>query len=139
MVYGDSTLSYVFQVMNTGNEELENISVDDNILGHIGDIATLGIGSTAFLAHNTSKAPPYSLVEQLVRNIGTVTGTGKTSQQQVSHSDSACAKVHPKNPEPDILLIKSVNGNDANVCPGADVAGGSTLTYTFTIGIPSLL
>ena len=46
MVYGDSTLSYVFQVMNTGNEELENISVDDNILGHIGDIATLGIGST---------------------------------------------------------------------------------------------
>lgn len=62
-----------------------------------------------------------------------MTGTGETSGLQVSPSDSACARILPKNSDPDISLIKSVNGDDANVCPAIEVADGSALTYTFTV------
>jgi uncharacterized repeat protein (TIGR01451 family) len=40
-------VTYTYAVTNTGDTTLFDISVDDDILGHIGDIASLGVNQTA--------------------------------------------------------------------------------------------
>ena len=132
-VDANSPLTYTFEVTNTGTEPLVNINVDDDILGHITTIASLGIGNTVTLIHNTSFAPPPSPAQQEVKNTATATGTGQLSQQQVTATDPACITIPPTALQPLIRLIKKVNGDDANTCPGIAVTGGATLLYTFEI------
>jgi uncharacterized repeat protein (TIGR01451 family) len=43
----DTSVTYTYAVTNTGDTTLFDISVDDDILGHIGDIASLGVNRTA--------------------------------------------------------------------------------------------
>jgi hypothetical protein len=48
---------YSYVVANTGDTELFDISVDDDIEGHIGDIGSLAVGASAELRHETTLGP----------------------------------------------------------------------------------
>jgi len=43
------TITYTYEVTNIGDVDLFNVSVDDDVIGHIGDIATLAVGQTKTL------------------------------------------------------------------------------------------
>jgi uncharacterized repeat protein (TIGR01451 family) len=78
------TVTYTFVVTNTGDTTLYDISVDDDVIGHIGDIAQLDAGDSATLTKD------YVLPKGStgVTNVGTATGTD-TLGVQVSDDDPA--------------------------------------------------
>jgi uncharacterized repeat protein (TIGR01451 family) len=67
------TITYTYEVTNTGDVTLTDISVDDDKLGHICDIASLDPGDsetcTASFRIPTGTNPPF------IRNVGTAVGT----------------------------------------------------------------
>ncbi|OQB46351.1 MAG: hypothetical protein BWY00_01625 [Firmicutes bacterium ADurb.Bin153] len=73
-VAAGSTVTFTFIVTNNGNVTLTNVSVDDNVLGHIGTIATLEVGASQTMTSTaTAIAGQYE-------NMGTVTGTPPTGE-----------------------------------------------------------
>jgi uncharacterized repeat protein (TIGR01451 family) len=78
------TVTYTFVVTNTGDTTLYDISVDDDVIGHIGDIAQLDAGDSATLTKDY--VLPKGSTE--VTNVGTATGTD-TLGEQVSDDDPA--------------------------------------------------
>jgi uncharacterized repeat protein (TIGR01451 family) len=64
-----SEVTYSYLVKNTGDTDLKDVSVDDNVIGHIGDIALLAAG-----ASQTLTSDPYTLGTTDVTNIGTAKG-----------------------------------------------------------------
>ena len=59
---------YTYAVANTGDTMLFDISVDDDIEGHIGDIASLAVGASAELTHQTT------LGSSPITNVGSADG-----------------------------------------------------------------
>ena len=55
-----TTIVYTYAVTNTGDTALFDISVDDDTIGHIGDIASLGVGQTPNSRPRSPSAPPPS-------------------------------------------------------------------------------
>jgi len=94
------TVTYTYVVTNTGDTTLYDISVDDDVIGHIGTIAELAAGDSVTLTKDW--VLPSSNVP--VTNVGTATGTdvlGKT----VSANDNAIVTIveaehAPKPPKP---------------------------------------
>jgi hypothetical protein len=94
------TVTYTYVVTNTGDTTLYDISVDDDVIGHIGDIAELAAGDSVTLTKDW--VLPANVVA--VINVGTATGTdvlGKT----VSANDDANVTIveaehAPKPPKP---------------------------------------
>jgi len=121
VLVGD-TVTFTFIVENTGDCTLTNISVDDDILGHIGTVASLAAGGTATL---TATAPAEA---GQYENVGTVTGTPPVGPD-VNDTDPG----HYFGADPDIDLEKLVDGEDADVPTGPIVEAGSTVTFTFIV------
>ncbi|MEP6758073.1 MAG: DUF11 domain-containing protein [Actinomycetota bacterium] len=94
------TVTYTYEVTNTGDTTLYDVSVDDDVIGHIGNIAELAAGETVTLTKDwvLPANPP------IVTNVGTATGTdvlGKT----VSADDDAVVTIveaihNPPKPPP---------------------------------------
>jgi ethanolamine utilization microcompartment shell protein EutS len=82
------TVTYSFTVTNTGDTTLSHISVDDDVIGHIGHIAQLDAGDSVTL----TKDWELPRDEVSVTNVGTATGTdvlGKT----VTADDDATVEI----------------------------------------------
>jgi hypothetical protein len=75
-------VTYTYKVTNTGDVTLTNVVVNDDKLGHIGDIGTLEAGATATL----TKAA--TIGDDTVTNVGTVTGVDPL-EKVVSDTDDA--------------------------------------------------
>jgi len=108
-----TSVTYTFEVTNLGDVPLQNLSVDDNKLGHIGDIASLAVGASATLTKSSA------LVVSTL-NIGSVAGTDEWGHP-VSASDDASVTIV----NPGISLVKTV---DKPV-----IISGETVTYTYVI------
>ena len=97
------TVTYTYVVTNTGDTTLYDISVDDDIIGHIGDIAKLDAGDSATLTKDwvlpANQNPP------VVTNVGTATGTDVLGETVKDHDDATVTIVEaahnpPKPPKP---------------------------------------
>jgi len=97
------TVTYTYVATNTGDTTLYNISVDDDIIGHIGDIAQLDAGDSATLTKDwvlpANQNPP------VVTNVGTATGTDILGETVKDHDDATVTIVEaahnpPKPPKP---------------------------------------
>jgi uncharacterized repeat protein (TIGR01451 family) len=102
---------YSYVVVNTGDGALIDITVDDDRLGHIGDIARLAAGDSRML----TRAYTLSARVDWVVNTGTATGTDSAGDQ-VSDSDAAA------------ITIVAIGGGD----------GGGPTAFTGVPPIPSL-
>ena len=88
------TVTYTYVVTNTGDTTLYNVSVDDDIIGHIGDIAQLAPGESKTLTKDwvLPSSPP------IVTNVGTATGTDVLGKTVTANDDASVTIVLANNP-----------------------------------------
>ena len=90
-----TTVTYTYVITNTGDVTLYDISVDDDIMGHIGDIAVLEPGASVTLTKD------FVVGDEPVINVGTAVGEDILGRV-VSDDDDAfvtpIAGVNPPNP-----------------------------------------
>jgi Domain of unknown function DUF11 len=104
------TVTFSFKVTNTGDTTLTNISVDDDVLGHIGDIASLAPGQSVTLTATTT------LGDTDLVNVGSAAG-GDIIGVQVRAEDKH---------QVDVVLGEEIVG--AAGAEGDQVAGGALAT-----------
>ncbi|WP_406662197.1 hypothetical protein V7O66_06060 [Methanolobus sp. ZRKC3] len=124
---GDA-VTWTYVVTNTGNVDLTNIQVTDNVLGAISNIIdqadgddTLAVGESWILeATGDAECGPYE-------NEATVTGdSGDTTvdDSDLSHYFGEC---------PEIDIEKATNGEDADTAPGPGIPEGDVVTWTYVV------
>jgi hypothetical protein len=94
-------VTYTYVVTNTGDTTLFDVSVDDDVIGHIGDIAELAPGESVTLTKDW-ELPNHA---GAVTNVGTATGTdvlGKTVTADDDANVTIVEAIHnpPKPPKP---------------------------------------
>jgi len=90
------TVTYTYVVTNTGDTTLFNVSVDDDVIGHIGDIAKLEPGETVTL----TKDFVLPAGDPEVTNVGTATGTDVLGTKVSDNDDAFVTIVKAENPPP---------------------------------------
>lgn len=125
-----TTVTWTYEVRNTGNVALSNVSVTDNIPGVNPTFVSgdtngnnqLDLGEVwLFRATGVATAGQYS-------NIGTAVGQ-PPSGGPVSDTDPS----HYLGLVPSIEIIKYTNGEDADVAPGPFISSGDPVTWTYTV------
>lgn len=103
------TVTFSFEVTNTGDTPLTNISVDDDILGHIGDIPSLAPGQSVTLTETATLGDSEHV------NVGSATG-----------ADIIGLHVQAE----DTLKVDVVLGEitESGAAPGDQVQGGALAT-----------
>ncbi|MDD1759884.1 MAG: choice-of-anchor E domain-containing protein, partial [Methanothrix sp.] len=118
----NGTVIWTYLVTNTGNVNLTNVSVTDNITGLVGTIPLLLPGENKTLTVNgIASAGQYV-------NLGNATGTPPVGDD-VSDEDLS----HYIGQSPSISLIKSTNGDDANNATGPYITVGDTVTWNYLV------
>ncbi|QAA76587.1 MAG: hypothetical protein BIP78_0821 [Candidatus Bipolaricaulis sibiricus] len=116
-----STVTWTYEVTNTGNVTLTEIVVTDDQVGSIGTISTLAPGASATLTKaGVAVAGQYA-------NVGKAETT--YNGQTVSDTDPS----HYFGAAPGLVLEKKTNGVDADSPPGPVVVVGSTVTWTYEV------
>jgi ethanolamine utilization microcompartment shell protein EutS len=88
------TVTYTYLVTNTGDTTLYNVSVDDDIIGHIGDIDELAPGESVTLTKDFV-LPASDLP---ITNVGTATGTDVLGKTVTANDDASVTVVLANNP-----------------------------------------
>jgi uncharacterized repeat protein (TIGR01451 family) len=123
-----STVTWTYQVTNTGNVPLSNIAVTDDRLpnsaisctgapGGSNVIPSLAVGaSVTCQASGQAQAGQYA-------NVGTAT-SGTTTASDPDHYFGATLSID---------IEKATNGHDADSAPGPTVQVGSAVTWTYVV------
>jgi uncharacterized repeat protein (TIGR01451 family) len=88
------TVTYTYVVTNTGDTTLYDVTVDDDVIGHIGDIAVLEPGDSVTLTKDF--VLPSNAVS--VTNVGTATGTDELGTSVTATDDAVVTIVEAANP-----------------------------------------
>ena len=88
------TVTYTYVVTNTGDTTLYNVRVNDDIIGHIGDIAQLAPGESETLTKDW--VLPSSDVP--ITNVGTAKGTDVLGKTVTANDDASVTIVLAENP-----------------------------------------
>lgn len=124
-----SEMVVTFEATNTGDVDLIDVAVTDNVLAVITCPATeLAVGATMTCS---AKAKVPEVGQQHV-NVAKVVGTPKPADglpqlPPVSHEDHAYAFA------PGVEVVKLINGEDANEAPGVAVKPGTTMNIEFKV------
>jgi uncharacterized repeat protein (TIGR01451 family) len=119
-----NTVTWKYQVTNTGNVVLTNVVVKDDKIGEItgSPIASLDPGQTVELtATGVAALGQYE-------NTGTATGTPPVGSD-VSDEDLG----HYFGQTPGIVIKKFTNGADAPDAPGPNIPAGETVIWTYQV------
>ncbi|MBD8499220.1 DUF7507 domain-containing protein [Paenibacillus arenosi] len=123
-----STVTYTFEVTNTGNTALSNVLLTDPLLGLSQTIGTIAVGDSQTITFPfvvpSSATSPFN-------NIATVTGS--FDSQTVQDSDDASLVVL----QPDFIVSKAVDQTQAN--PGDTVNFTLTITNTGTLALTNVV
>jgi LPXTG-motif cell wall-anchored protein len=107
-------VTYTYVVTNTGDTTLYNVTVDDDVMGHIGDIASLAPGASETLTAD------YTLGEVGVVNVATAYGCDVAGKCVTDEDDATVTVIHPA-----IAIVKTVD-------PDSGVPG-DVVTYTYVV------
>jgi hypothetical protein len=122
-------VTWTFAVTNTGNSEMTNVTVTDDLVPAAdidcgagnNVIATLAAGATM-----TCTATGTAVAGQHVNN---ATATGTVDGQTVTDTDIS----HYFGSEPSISVEKLTNGMDVPAAPGPSLPVGSMVTWTYNV------
>ncbi len=103
-----TAIVYTYAVTNTGDTSLHDISVDDDVEGHIGDIASLAPGTTVELTHG------ITLGSSPITNLGTASGSDVLGLT-VTASDDAT-----------VTVVSAGGGGDGNGTGGTPFTGSDS-------------
>ncbi len=87
-----TTVTFTYVVTNTGDTTLYDISVDDDIMGHIGDIEVLEPGQSVTLTKD------FVVGDVPVTNVGTATGEDILGHSVSSNDDATVTPIAGENP-----------------------------------------
>ena len=87
-----TTVTYTYVITNTGDTTLYEISVDDDILGHIGDIAVLEPGDSVTLTKD------FVVGTEPVINVGTAEGEDVLGRSVSADDDAIVTPIAGENP-----------------------------------------
>jgi NAD-dependent dihydropyrimidine dehydrogenase PreA subunit len=123
-ILAGETITWNYEITNTGNVDLENITVtDDQEVGVICPVAILEAGASMICtASGTALTGQYA-------NMGTVTGTPPGGLPAVTDSDMS----HYFGVSPAISIEKSTNGHDADTEIGPFILAGETITWDYLV------
>jgi uncharacterized repeat protein (TIGR01451 family) len=111
-----TTVTFTYVVMNTGDTTLFDISVDDDVLGHIGDIAMLEAGASETLTAT------FTVESSPVTNVGTASGQDVLGET-VTDTDDAFV---------DVVLAGGGESPSPGVGQMPPATGGATGGTAFT-------
>jgi uncharacterized repeat protein (TIGR01451 family) len=119
-----TVVTYTYLVTNTGDTTLFDISVDDDVIGHIGTIASLAVDAS------TTLTATFTVGDSPTTNIGTASGADILGRTVTDDDD---AVVTP--------ISGSGGGNPPGCCiaGGGGSAGGGTPFTGSEVGLWSLL
>ena len=89
-----TTVTFTYVVTNTGDTTLYDISVDDDIMGHIGDIAVLEPGQSVTLTKD------FVVGDEPVTNVGTAAGEDILGHSVSANDDATVTPIAGENPPP---------------------------------------
>ena len=89
-----TTVTFTYVITNTGDTTLYNVSVDDDILGHVGDIAVLEAGASVTLTKD------FVVGDEIVTNVGTAAGEDVLGRSVSANDDATVAPISGENPPP---------------------------------------
>jgi uncharacterized repeat protein (TIGR01451 family) len=104
-----TTVTYTYVVTNTGDTTLNDISVDDDIMGHIGDIAVLEPGQSVTLTKD------FVVGDEPVTNVGTATGEDILGRSVSANDDATVTPIADVNPLPPPPPPNPFTGYDAGL------------------------
>ena len=121
-------------VINTGGQQLVDLEVTDPTLADCNRTTTSepGLDNLSPNASVSWTCTQTNVVAGAL-NTATVEGAGRFGGD-VDDSDSAEIETPPSDPA--ILVVKSVNGDDANTLPGIYVGVGDPTAFTYTVTNP---
>jgi uncharacterized repeat protein (TIGR01451 family) len=105
------TVTYTYTVTNTGDTTLYNVSVDDDVLGHIGDIAVLEPGDANAVTLTKDWVLPNDV--DFVVNVGTATGTDVLGKTVTADDDANVTIVQAAHNPPKPPPPTAFTGSDA--------------------------
>ena len=103
------TVTYTYVVTNTGDTTLFNVSVDDDVIGHIGDIDQLDPGQSVTL----TKDYVLPAGQLSVTNVGTATGTDVLGKTVTDDDDASVTIVKAAHSPPTPPKPTAFTGSDA--------------------------
>jgi uncharacterized repeat protein (TIGR01451 family) len=89
-----TTVTYTYVVTNIGDTTLYDVSVDDDILGHIGDIAILEPGASVTLTKD------FVVGDEPVTNVATVSGNDILGRSVSALDEASVAPIAGSTPTP---------------------------------------
>ncbi len=126
ILYVGDTVTWTYVVTNTGNVDLTDVAVTDDILGDICTIGDLAAGAT-----DTCEATGIAELGQYA-NLGTVTGHYAPLRENVVDKDPS-HYYGSEVPVPAIDIEKATNGQDADEPTGPILYVGDTVTWTYVV------
>ena len=109
-------VTYGFDVKNTGDVDLSNVAVTDNVLGAIGTVGNLAVGASAHLTKDFTV--PTGVTS--VTNTATACGVDSGNVQVCASDHHTLIVIHPT-----INIVKTANPTTADP--------GQTVTYTYVV------
>jgi uncharacterized repeat protein (TIGR01451 family) len=122
------TITYTFDVTNTGDVTLSDVSVDDDVLGHVGDVAQLDPGETVELQVE------YVIPDATgpIVNVATVSGTDPLGEQVDARDDASVDVVLATTVTPPPTTTKTPPGGTAFTgASGVIPLAGIALAFLF--------
>jgi uncharacterized repeat protein (TIGR01451 family) len=89
-----TTVTFTYVITNTGDTTLYNVSVDDDILGHVGDIEVLEAGASVTLTKD------FVVGDEIVTNVGTAAGEDVLGRSVSANDTATVAPIAGENPPP---------------------------------------
>ena len=102
-----TTVTFTYVITNTGDTTLYNVSVDDDILGHVGDIAVLEPGASVTLTKD------FVVGDAIVTNVGTAAGEDVLGRSVSANDNATVAPIAGENPPPPNNPPTPFTGSDA--------------------------
>ena len=130
-VLEDTVIAWKYEVTNTGNVNLTEVDVSDDIVGYVGTVGLLEPGAAnmeTLYVYEKSPGEPYTAEAGGYANIGTATGTPPVGDD-VSDTDPA----HYFGVHAEIAIVKKTNGADANSATGPYIKVGDPVTWTYEV------
>lgn len=130
------TMDITFEVSNTGTAPLIDVKVTDDKVGAVTCPQTTLLPGEVMTCTASAPAPAPGVQHT---NTGTVTGTGTDDKGNplpdggVEAKDPANAFVPVTPGNPGVMVVKKINGQDAELTPGVAVEPGKPMTVTFDV------
>jgi len=115
-ILSGETVVYTYTVTNIGDVVLQNVTLTDDRLGAVGQLASLAVGESRVFTSSTQLSVPTT-------NVVTAVGADEFGHQ-VSATDDAFVDVAAPFTPPDLVIDKSADKTEASA--------GDTVTYKIT-------